>query len=243
MAYVTPGIVLRHANFGDYDRMVTLLTPERGRLEVAARGCRRLKSPLVNAAELFTSGEYTIQERNGRGSIQQCQISDSFFPLRTDYERLVHGIYWLKLLDALIVPGAPAEQVFHMTLRALAHLSYSELPAALLTMAFEMHLMAIEGFLPRVDACVICQAALEGEARFDARRGGAVCVGCERHAPPISYGARRIIYRLPQTPFEAVAKLVDHPDWREAAQLFRAYISQRVSVKAKHLPALSTGDE
>lgn len=238
MNFVTLGIVVRHADYGDYDRMVTLLTPGRGRLEAVARGSRRMKSPIVNATELFTSGEFTIFEKNGRNSVDQCQISDSYFPLRTDYERLTHGVYWLRLLDQAIVPDEPAEGIFQLTLRALAHLAYSNLPPALLTMAFELHLMALEGYAPRVDSCVVCGKPLEGEARFDARRGGAVCVGCEPGAPRVSYGARRILYRLPQTPFDAAQKLEGHPDWPEAARLVRPYVTQRVNVHEKYLPGL-----
>lgn len=238
MRFVTLGVVIRYANYGDSDRMVTLLTPGRGRLEAVARGCRRPKSPLVNAAELFTSGEFTLFSKNSRNAMEQCQISDSFFPLRTDYDRLSHGVYWLKLIDAAIVPDEPAEGIFQLTLRGLAHLAYSALPPALLTFAFEMQLMAIEGYAPRVDACVRCGAPLEGEARFDARRGGAVCVGCAPHAPRISYGARRILFRLPQTPYDAVEKLSRHPDWPEAARLMRPYVTERLPVRDKHLPPL-----
>ena len=84
MRIVTGALVIRHADYGDSNRMVTLITPKYGKIEAVARGCRRLKSPIVNAAELFTSGEYTLFERNGRYSIEQCQISESFFALRQD---------------------------------------------------------------------------------------------------------------------------------------------------------------
>ena len=111
MRIVTGALVIRHADYGDSNRMVTLITPKYGKIEAVARGCRRLKSPIVNAAELFTSGEYTLFERNGRYSIEQCQISESFFALRQDYDRLVHGVYWLRLLDALVQPDLPAEMI------------------------------------------------------------------------------------------------------------------------------------
>lgn len=238
MRLITNALVIRHADYGDYDRMVTLVTPQYGRVEAVARGCRRLKSPIVNAAELFTSGEYTLFEKNGRYSIEQCQISESFFELRSDYDRLTHGVYWLRLLYALVQPDAPAEDIFLMTLRALAYLNYSDLPAPLVTFAFEAHLMALEGYAPRVDSCVKCGRPLEDAARFDAVRGGAVCMGCEFDAPGISYGARRILYRLPKTRFDAFEKLRNHPAWPEAARLFRSYIAKRISIPEKFHPPL-----
>ena len=238
MRIVTDALVIRHADYGDYDRMLTLVTPKHGRIEAVARGCRRLKSPLVNAAEIFTSGEYTLFEKNGRYSIELCQIKESFFPLRSDYDRLVHGVYWMRLLDALVLPDMPSGEIFMLTLKALAYLSYSELDPALVTFAYEAHLMSIEGMLPRVDSCVRCSKPLDDAARFDTIRGGAVCVSCSDSAPFISYGARRILYRLPQTKFEAFEKLVEHPDRHEAAKHLRGYITKRITIPEKFCPPL-----
>lgn len=225
---ITDALVLRHSDYGDYDRMVTLFSPEYGRIDAIARGCRRPKSPLVNAVEPFTSGEFQLYYRRDRYSIDQCQIKESFYELRTDYDRLVHGMYWLKLLDAAIMAEAPAPDLFLITLRALAHLNYSDLPPALLTMAFEMHFMAQLGFAPRMNQCVQCGRAIDGDARFDARLGGAVCLNCSSMAPFISNGARRIMMKLPRTQYDKVALLDGHPDWPEAARLFRIYVNRRI---------------
>ena len=123
-------------------------------------------------------------------------------------------------------------------LRALAYLNFSELPPALITFAFEAHLMALEGLSPRVDSCVKCGQPLEGEARFSAAMGGAACVWCAPASPAISYGARRILYRLPATKFDAFEKLAGHPDWPEAARFFRAYLKTRLSLPEKQYPPL-----
>ena len=55
-AIATPGIVLRFANYRDHDRMLTLLSPRLGRVDLLSRGCRRPKSPLMPASEWFVSG-------------------------------------------------------------------------------------------------------------------------------------------------------------------------------------------
>lgn len=227
-ALTTNALVLRHADYGDYDRMVTLFAPEYGRIDAIARGCRRPKSPLVNAVEPFASGEYQLYFRKDRYSIDQCQIKESFYELRTDYDRLIHGVYWLKLLDAAIMPEAPAPQLFLITLRALAHLNYSDLPPELLTMAFEMHFMAQLGFAPCMNRCMQCGRSIDSDARFDARLGGSVCLNCASAAPFVSNGARRIMMKLPRTRYDQVALLDGHPDWQEAARLFRTYVSRRV---------------
>ena len=239
---VTPALVIRRADYSDYDRMVTLFTPEHGRLDAVARGCRRPKSPLVNAVEPFVSGEYQLFRRGDRFSIEQCQLRESCFNLREDYSRLVAGVYWLKLIDAGVPRDVPAPELYRTTLEALAHLSYSDLPPAMLTMAYEMHFMALSGYPPRVDSCVRCGRPGEGAARFDARLGGAVCASCPSGAPKISEGARRILLKLPRTRFGSVEKLLGHPDWPEAARLFRLYIQDRMQIPPKFLPPLVSAD-
>ena len=225
---ITPALVLRRADYADYDRMVTLFSPERGRIDAIARGCRRPKSPLVNAVEPFTSGEFQLYESRDRFTLEQCQISESYYDLRADYDRLLHGVYWLKLLDAAILPDTPAETLFIVTLRALAHLNWGELPPALVTMAFEMHFMALNGLAPRMNSCALCGRPSDGDARFDAFLGGAVCLRCPSSAPKIGNGARRILMKLPRTQFDKFQLLDGHPDWPEAARHFRSYINLKM---------------
>ena len=78
MLYTTDAIVLRRADYRDYDRMVTLFSPEHGRIDAIARGCRRPKSALVNAAEVFCEGQFTINITGERHSIVQCDLKDSY---------------------------------------------------------------------------------------------------------------------------------------------------------------------
>lgn len=236
----TSALVIRRADYSECDRMVTLFSPELGRIDAIARGCRRPKSPLVNAVEPFTSGEYQFYVRRDRYSLELCQISESFYDLRSDYDRLRHGVYWLKLLDAVILPETPAPDLFIMTLRALAHLNYGDMPPEMITMAFEMHFMALNGLAPCMNICMHCGRAVDGDARFDAHLGGTVCLHCPSAAPKVSNGARRILMKLPRTTFDKFALLDGHPNWPEAAHLFRGYVNQRMHLDkfAPPLPAL-----
>jgi len=235
---VTPALVLRYADYSDSSRMLTLLTPETGLLDVLAQGCRRAKSPLMNATEVFTSGEFTLYEKNGRYTMEQCAITDSFFALREDYDRLVHAVYWTKLIETGAQSDAPADDIFHLALKALAYMCYSDLPPELITFAFEAHFMACLGYSPRVDSCVMCGVPLNGRAFFSAHHGGALCEICGGDGDEISYGARRILYRLPATRFEAFEKLIERPEWQEAARFMRRHTSARMTVPVKFIPKL-----
>ena len=232
----TPALVLRHSDYGDYDRMVTLFTPEYGRIDAVVRGCRRPKSPLMNAAEPFCAGEYQLLRMKDRYTVTQCRITNSFYELRSDYERLNHGAFWLRLLSEVTMEEEPNPELFRMSLDALAYLSTSDYDPELLTAMFEMQLWRMTGFSPNVSECVLCHTPFDKTTlRFDAQKGGCVCTFCSPGAHTLSEGARRILLKAPHTPYRAVEKLAPHENWPEAARRIREFTLARVG-QIKNLP-------
>ena len=112
------------------------------------------------------------------------------------------------------------------------------IPFLLLAVRFAVTFLAQLGFAPRMDECGICGRRIDGDARFDAGLGGAVCLSCPSSAPFISNGARRILMKLPRTGYDKVALLDGHPDWPEAARLYRTYVNRRLR-QEKFAPPLA----
>ena len=182
----TNAIVLRRADYRENDRMLTLFSPTLGRIDALCRGCRRQKSPLMAASELFCSGEYVLYQARERTTVISCQIADSYYPLRADYERLSHGVYALELCGAAVQPAQENERLFLLLLRALAYLSYDTVAPRRVTAVFLMGMMSLLGFRPQVGRCAQCgmPIALDGRADdeyaayFGAQAGGVLCEHC-----------------------------------------------------------------
>ena len=176
-------IVLRYANYKDNDRMLTLFSPTRGRIEALARGCRRTRSPLLNASELFALGDYELYERGGRISVTGASLIETFYPLRADFDRLACGTYLLNLAEAAIQPGEPAQELFMLLLHTLSRLTFTDQPWRPLLAGFLLHYAACEGYKPRLQHCVRCTRRLEAEERvyFDMQEGGLCCHDCYTH--------------------------------------------------------------
>lgn len=126
----TNAIVLRRVDYRENDRMLTLFSPTLGRIDALCRGCRRQKSPLMAASELFCTGEYVLYQARERTTVVSCQITDSYYPLRVDYERLSHGMYALELCSAAVQPAQENERLFLLLLKSLAYLCYDTVAAA-----------------------------------------------------------------------------------------------------------------
>lgn len=173
-------IVLRYANYRDNDRMLTLLSPTRGRLEVLARGCRRPRSPLLNATELFALGDFELYERGGKMSLVSASLIETFYPLRSDFDRLACGTYLLSLAEAAAQPGEGAQELFMLLLHTLSRLTFSDQEWKPLLAGFLLHYAACEGTKPRLNHCIRCSRRLtDGEqVYFDQIEGGLCCHDC-----------------------------------------------------------------
>lgn len=179
-ALTTQAIVLRHADYREHDRMLTLLSPTLGRVDALCRGCKRMGSPLLAASEWFALGEYVLYAGKGRMTVTSCQLSESFYPLRADYDRLKYATYLLSIAETAAQPGERAVELFTLLARSLSRLCYGDRKMEAVTAAFLLHFAAISGYRPRLSHCVHCGRPIaEGDARkMDVENGGLICPDC-----------------------------------------------------------------
>ena len=185
-------IVLRRVNYRDNDRMITLLSPSRGRIDTLLRNCRKPKSRHLNAGELFALGDYMLSEYGGRSVVTSVNMIETFYPLRNDLERLTCGTYLLGLAEAVAEPEQEQRELFMLLLHTLSRLAFSDQDWRPLITGFLLHFSACQGFKPRLNHCVFCGKSMTGEGPFffDSEAGGLCCGGCRtrRDQVPLTPG-------------------------------------------------------
>ena len=106
MPHITcQAIVLRHADYREHDRMLTLFSPTLGRVEALCRGCKKIGSPLLACSEFFAFGEYVLYTGKGRMTVTSCNLTESFYPLRSDWDKLKYATYMLSVCEAIVQPN------------------------------------------------------------------------------------------------------------------------------------------
>ena len=102
MDYLTTrGLVLRTTEYKETDRILTVLSADRGLLTMKARGVRSNRSKLKGACQLLTYAEFTVGEAHGFSSITEATVLEMFPELRTDIELLALASYFAQLAEVL----------------------------------------------------------------------------------------------------------------------------------------------
>jgi len=176
--YQTRGIILRQTKLGEFDKIVTIYTPEFGKLKAVAKGACRPKSKLGGNVEPLTYSLMLLARGRNLDIITQSQTVNGFLALKSDLWGMACGLYILELIDSFTVEGGENRPLFDLLLDVLNQLSESGSNEALLRY-FELHLLHHLGYRPQLRRCVVCDSPLKPVANFFSPSGGGLlCPHC-----------------------------------------------------------------
>jgi len=220
--YSAKVITLSSRRIRDTEAMCHFLSHERGKIEASARGIGKPGSRLTPAIELFTLSRALFAEGRNLDRLTQCEVEDSFYPLRTDMQRMACAGLVVELVDRTMEPGEPHPDVFELvkvTLSALCNTSEPQI----VTWAFEVRYLDMTGLGPQIEACVSCGERDETAlVAFSPGLGGTLCRACagEDEHRVVCSGTLRTLAALRRLGPEGAARLsVDPRVHRELAWL------------------------
>ncbi|CAA9588313.1 MAG: DNA recombination and repair protein RecO [uncultured Thermomicrobiales bacterium] len=212
--YRTEGIVLRRMELGEADRILTLYTPQYGKLRAMAKGIRRPASKLRGHLELFTRAKLMLARGRNLDVITAAETTEAFRGLRAeDSSSLepVGGAYRIaERLDRLTEDGVENRAVWDLLVAALGALS-DGVPPRMVGLHFDLRLLGYLGYQPNLDSCAGCDRPLEPiENRYSFELGGVLCPDCRSHDPaadPLSVNALKLLRLMARQDARVVARL------------------------------------
>ncbi len=177
------GVVVRTIRLGEADRIVTLMTERHGKVRAVAKGVRRTTSKFGSRLEPLT--HVALLGWQGRGdldTITQVETIDTFRAVREDLDRMSAALSMLEVVDQVGQERHANPRLYEMAVGAIGALADHHSP--MVTPAFFLKVLALEGSAPVLDACVSCgQDADELLVAFDLLEGGVLCRTCRRGRP------------------------------------------------------------
>lgn len=173
----TSGIIISESNLGDYDKMLTMLTPGLGKISCVAKGARRQRSALLAGTQLFCFGKYMMYKGANTYNINSCDTIEVFYNLRTDLDKLNSAIEITKIVRDVTDENENCYKILQMLLNTLYTLSEKDKNIDLVISTFKIKLLCFLGFSPMITECVNCKKK-SNLKYFSIKNDGFKCESC-----------------------------------------------------------------
>ncbi len=208
--YRVSAIVLKRREQGEADRLLTVMTRDRGKLTLLAKGVRKPASRKAGHIEPFTYVELLVAKGKSLDLVTQAETLEAHRALREDLWRSSWAYYVVELADAFTQDEDPNALFFDLVLETLGRLNAGVDPA-LAVRYYELHLLSLVGYQPQLFRCVQCDAPLQPEVNFlSLERGGALCPSHGSHHPEtiaLPVPVLKVLRFMQTRPWEQVAQL------------------------------------
>ncbi len=206
----TEAIVLKRSDFGEADRVLTLYSQNLGKISAIAKGARKPQSRKTGHVELFMRSKFLIAKGRNLDIVTQAEMIDAYADLRADLLRISHASYAVELLDRFTVEEDPHSGIYNLLSATLARFAETE-DLSLVMRYYELQLLTMAGFRPRLYHCVSCgEEIVEQDQFFSSEMGGLLCPTCrhaDRRALPVSAAGVKVMRYLQTRQWDVVRHL------------------------------------
>lgn len=221
-SFRTPAIILKRRDFGEADRMLTLLTPRHGKIDALAKGARKITSQKTGHVEMLTRADMLIHTGRDFGLVVQAEMTAAHVALREDLTRGAYAAYTAELLDRFSETGEDdMSMLFALMDETLTRIAEDSDPR-LAVRYFEIRLLDLVGFRPELSLCVIGREPIEAVDQFFSYvQGGVICpqhAGRASSSVPIPMMTLKLLRHMQRSSYPAVKALEILPSLHDDAE-------------------------
>ena len=235
MSETFPGIVIREMPSGESGKLLYVLTADRGVVRINATGARKLTASYLKSVQLFAYSKLTVYEKNGRMTLTEAELIESFYYIRKELVALAFASYACEMAYISAVPDDSS--VMRLLLNTLYAVANAVAPVNIIKAVFELKLCCVSGLMPDIDdGCAVCgdEAAgfcikeLEPRCTVHADSGGGFI--------PLCTAARRMVTYVCGADYSKMLAFRASPDATEEFCAFcEAFMTASMEVNPKTL--------
>lgn len=236
MTQKTQGIVIKRMNFGEADRILTILTERFGKVKAMAKGIRKGKSKLAGSLEPFMLVDLMLHEGKTFFLVTGAEIVESYDSLHQDIQKISKAFYLGELIDRFVEEHQVLARSFPILRYSLKSIDAGA--SDLATRIFELKMIEAAGFQPQLYECVHCKTKLTALQNYwDEVEGGVICGKCQdkfRHGEEISNNAIKILRLIEKSDHTLPDRLKLSPgEQAEVSEILAEYIKSIIERELK----------
>lgn len=211
--YATEAVVLGSRRLGEADRIVDLFTESHGRVPTVVKGVRKVSSRWGGRLEPFTRLQAQLHPGRTLHTLTGADTLKTNTALRLNPACLQAALSLAEMINRTTPELHPKPRTYNLLLRYLEQMNAAcghgpediAAAAASLTLAAQLKMLLLAGFLPHLGSCSVCGAA-GALAGFSAQAGGTVCAACDLKSFPMSEESLASMRRLLESPLAAATE-------------------------------------
>ena len=223
------GLVVRVSDFGENDKLLTIITEERGKVFASVKGGRSLRSKFISVSEPFSLASFGLRKTSKYFYLFDCDLIEDFYPIREDLETVSLASYICEIACELALEDVPDNDLLKLTLNALYALAYKEkIDCEKIKSSYEFKAAVIGGYMPDLSCCSICKKEPLDDLFIDVRAGGLICSDCiSKPANVTGINASSVVLPLTLASLSALRFLENAP--------IQKFLSYKITDKSRSL--------
>ncbi|UJF35085.1 DNA repair protein RecO [Paenibacillus hexagrammi] len=230
------GIVLRSMDYGEGNKIISLFTPELGKVSLMARGAKKVKSRHAAVTQLFTYGDFVFFKAGGQmGTLNHGEIVEAHHKLREDLYMSAYASYLVEMTDRMLGDEEGSAYLFEQLKAGLTAIE-SEKDMQIVVHLYEMKMFELAGYLPVTDACAACGNHME-LTMFSPSLGGCLCARCrfkDNQAIAISEGTLKLLRLFTRMDIRRLGSVQVKPETKTELKIcMRSYMDFHIGIQWK----------
>ncbi len=171
-------LMIRAADYGENDKILTLFSAEHGKISAGIKGVKKAGAKLKFAAQPFCFAEYILSQKGGRYTVINASESESFYDLRCDINKFYAASALCEAVSVLTFEEDAVPELFSLCIKTLSDMCTGNEGLALI--GFLSRLLTISGYGFSLNGCGVCGTSLDGaeKLKFDFNSGIFTCWDC-----------------------------------------------------------------
>lgn len=179
MDITVKGIVLNTKDYKDNDKLITILTLEKGKILVKARGVKKSSSKLKAFCQSFCFADFELIESKAGYVLTGVNEIENFFGLTSDIDKFSYAFAVLEIVNKLCQENQVYVDIFIDTLRCLKQMNFENTNPVMCLAKYIINVLNFEGVNLNLSKCNSCKSPLVSDIYLDMSTGEVLCTACK----------------------------------------------------------------